>query len=204
MVEHKSNLWRKQMRIWRIGSALLLALSTLSPAGLAQEKPKSEEKPRAETHESTAVKVQLVFHEMDGNKIVKSLPYTLQLNALNSPELIHSGWTKLRMGSKVPIHVGANQISYQDVGTNIDARAANPGDGRFLLYISFERSWVDGEVAMPLAKDASAADNSGHVRNPIIRQFKSELDLKVRDGQTVEGTTATDPLTGKVIRVEVT
>src|SRR5262249_27962628 len=173
-------------------------------AGLAQEKPKSEEKPRAETHESTAVKVLLVFHEMDGNKIVKSLPYTLQLNALNSPELIHSGWTKLRMGRKVPIHVGANQISYQDVGTNIDARAANPGDGRFLLYVSFERSWVEGEVPMPIAKDASTEGSVSQFREPIIRQFRSELDLKVRDGQMVEGTTATDPISGKVIRVEVT
>jgi len=192
------------MKNWRTYPALLLALSILSPAGLAQEKPKAEEKPHVE---STAVKVQLVFNETDGGKTVKSLPYTLQLSALNAPDLVHSGWTKLRMGSKVPIYIGAStsQVQYQDVGTNIDARAANPGDGRFLLYISFERSWVEGEVAVPMSKDASATDSSvGHFREPIIRQFRSELDLKLRDGQTVEGTTATDPLSGKVIKVEVT
>src|SRR5262249_44709706 len=125
----------------------------------------------------------------------------------NESELIHSGWTKLRMGSKVPIYIGASgtQVQYQDVGTNIDARAANPGEGRFLLYVSFERSWVEGDVAVPVTRDPAAAESpSGHFREPIIRQFKSELDLKVRDGQTVEGTTATDPLSGRVIRVEVT
>ena len=97
------------MKTWCIYPALLLVLGILSPAGVAQEKPRPVEKPRVEnpveTRDSTPVKVQLVFHEMDGAKTVKSLPYTLQLNALNAPDLLHSGWTKLRMGSKVPVYV---------------------------------------------------------------------------------------------------
>jgi len=39
---------------------------------------------------------------------------------------------------------------------------------------------------------------------PVIRQFKAELNLIMRDGQTVESTIGTDPSTGRVSKIEVT
>jgi hypothetical protein len=38
----------------------------------------------------------------------------------------------------------------------------------------------------------------------VIRQFKAELNLVLRDGQTVESTVGTDPVTGRVSKIEVT
>jgi hypothetical protein len=64
---------------------------------------------------------------------------------------------------------------------------------------------VEGEVSVPVTKsDASPSDpTGGHFQEPIIRGFKSELDMKLRDGQPVESTVATDPISGKVVKVEI-
>jgi hypothetical protein len=184
-----------------------LVLALVAPPGFAQDRPKPEDKPRAEVAGTTPVRVQVVFSEMEGTKVTKSLPYSMYVNAVNAPEL-RPGWAKLRIGSKVPVYTGsaAGTVNYLDVGTNIDARASNAGDGHFLLSLLLERSWVEGDVAVPVTKsDSSQAETTiGHFREPIIRQFKSELDLKVREGQPIESTMATDPLSGKILRVEIT
>src|SRR5260370_39532226 len=96
-------------------------------------------------------------------------------------------------------------MTYLDVGTNIDARAAYSGDGRLLLQTKIERSGGEGGVSVPVAKsDGSASEtSSGHGQAPIVRQFVSEFDLKLREGQAVESTMATDPLSGNVLKVDV-
>jgi len=194
------------MKTTTIHVASLLLLGMLSPLGRAQDKPKAEEKPKSEA-QSTPAKALIVFTEYDGDKKVKSLPYTLYINAPDEPELKASTWARLRIGSRVPVYTGGTtgNMTYIDVGTNIDARAAHTGGGRFLVYLNLERSWVEGDVSVPVAKsDGSASETSaGHFREPIIRQFKTELNLKVREGQVVESTMATDPLSGRVLKVEV-
>jgi hypothetical protein len=186
-------------------SLMLLLFGVLSPFCLAQDKQKTEDGQKAEVR-TTPVKVQIVFTEFEGDKKVKSLPYTLYINALDAPEL-KPGWVKLRVGSRVPIYTGGTKenMTYLDVGTNIDARSAYAGEGRLLLYLRIERSWVEGGVSVPVAKsDSSASEtSSGHFQEPIVRQFVSEFDLKLREGQPVESTMATDPLSGKVLKVDV-
>ena len=186
-------------------SLAALLFGILSPFCSAQDKPKAEESQKAEVR-TTPVKVQIVFTEFEGDKKVKSLPYALYINALDAPEL-KPGWVKLRVGSRVPIYTGGTKenMTYLDVGTNIDARSAYAGEGRLLLYLRIERSWVEGGVSVPVAKsDSSASEtSSGHFQEPIVRQFVSEFDLKLREGQPVESTMATDPLSGKVLKVDV-
>lgn len=194
------------MRTKAIQLALLLLFSSLTPLGRAQDKPKAEEKPRSEAP-STPAKVLIVFTEYDGDKKVKSLPYTLYINAPDAPELGPGTWARLRIGSRVPVYTSASteNTTYIDVGTNIDARAAHTGGGRFLLYLNLDRSWVDGDATLAMMKSDSAPPDgpAGRFRKPVIRQFKSELDLKIREGQVVESTMATDPFSGKVLKVEV-
>ena len=194
------------MKTTTIYVASLLLLGMMSPLGRAQDKPKAEEKPKSEAP-STPAKALIVFTEYDGDKKVKSLPYTLYIKAPDAPELGPSTWARLRIGSRVPVYTGGTtgNMTYIDVGTNIDARAAHTGNNHFLVYLNLERSWVEGDVSVPVAKsDGSASETStGHFREPIIRQFKTELNLKVREGQVVESTMATDPLSGRVLKVEV-
>lgn len=96
-------------------------------------------------------------------------------------------------------------MTYLDVGTNMDARSAYTGEGRLLLQMKIERSWVEGDVSVPVAKsDGSVSEtSSGHFREPIIRNFTSELDLKLREGQSIESIVATDPISGKVLKVDI-
>jgi hypothetical protein len=165
----------------------------------AQEKPKSEG-PATEAHqtETTPLKISITFTEFEGDKKVKSLPYTTIVIADGkNPKSV------VKIGSRVPVYAGKEYgMQYMDVGSNIDCLAHRTKDNKFDLSLSLERTWVEGNV--PVAVDpATSAQSSGQFAEPIVRGFKSELSLTLRDGQTVESSFATDPLTGKVFRVEV-
>ncbi|HEY2548652.1 MAG TPA: hypothetical protein VGI46_21435 [Candidatus Acidoferrum sp.] len=191
------------MKTSKIQLTSLFLLAMLSPICLAQDKPKADDRAKAEV-QTTPIKVQIVFTELDGDKKVKTLPYSMYINAPDANE-IKPGWVKFRIGSRLPIYVGKNEMQYVDVGTNVDARSAYTGDGHVLLQMTLERSWVEGEVSFPMTKgDCSQLDSSaGHFQEPIIRGYKSELDLKLREGQPVESTVMTDPISGKLEKVEI-
>ncbi len=178
----------------------VIAVMMLALCAWAQEKEsKQEESAPARTTKLTALKVGVTFAEFEGDKKLKSLPYTLVVVAHDSPPY----FAKLRMGSRVPVYTGKeNGMQYLDVGSNIDCQASRTPDGSFDLRLSLDRSWVEGDVAVPVEKTPQPI--SGQFPEPIIRQFRSDLNLVLRDGQTVESTFATDPLSGKVFKVEVT
>jgi hypothetical protein len=192
------------MKIGPIHVASLVLLGMLSPLCRAQDKPKPEDKPKTEA-QTTPVKVSVVFTEYEGDKKTKSLPYTVYVNAPDAPEL-KSQWVKMRVGSRVPVYTGGStgNMTYLDVGTNIDARAAHTPEGHFLLYLNLERSWAEGYTLVPVQRPPEQMDpHAGSFQEPIIRNFRSELDLKLREGQVMESTMATDPISGKVMKVEV-
>jgi len=183
--------------------ALLVILTVL--AGIlaplpAQEKSNIDAKPP-----TTTLKVQVTIAETDGEKKVVNLPYTYYLRAGEGGPA--APWTKLRLGSRIPVYVGKeNAMQYLDVGTSIDSRAYNSENGRFDITLNLERSWVEGDVLVPMEK-ATAQTTDAHVgpfREPIIRQFKTELTLTMRDGQTTQSTLAADPLSGKIMSIIVT
>jgi hypothetical protein len=178
----------------------LWASLMLAPRALAQDKAKTEDQPAAgvRTEKMTPVKVAVTFVEFEGDRKVKSLPYTLVVVADGRPPS-----AKLRMGSRVPVYTGKeNGMQYLDVGSNIDCQATHGQDGNFELKLSLDRSWVEGDVSVPVEKTSSQL-SSGQFPEPVIRQFRSDLSLLLRDGQTVESTFATDPLSGKVFKVVV-
>jgi len=179
------------MKLSPIHVASLLLVSMLLPICRAQDKLKQEDKPRSEVS-TTPVKVSVVFTEYEGDKKTKSLPYTLYVNAPDAAEL-KPQWVKLRVGNRVPVYTGGDKgsFTYLDVGTSIDSRAAHTPEGYFLLYLNLERSSAEGSTL------------AGSFQQPIIRSFKSELDLKLREAQVMESTMATDPISGKVLKVEV-
>lgn len=188
------------MRKANFALAALLAFAIFTPCSPAQDKPRPDGKTPV-----TTLKVQVTFAEQDGEKKLANLPYTFFLNAADtSPS---SPWTKVRMGSRVPVYAGKDGgMQYIDVGTNIDARGLATDEGRFSISLNLERSWVEGDVLVPTEKPAGSTvdPNSGHFKEPIIRQFKTELTLTMRDGQTVQTTQATDPLSGRVLTITVT
>lgn len=179
--------------MWTVLAGFLAPLS-------GQEKSSTDAKPPAPT-----LKVQVTIAETDGEKKVLNLPYTYYLRAGEGGPA--APWTKLRLGSRIPVYVGKeNAMQYLDVGTSIDSRAYSSENGRFDITLNLERSWVEGDVLVPMER-ATAQTTDAHVgpfREPIIRQFKTELSLTMRDGQSTQSTLAADPLSGKVTSITVT
>jgi hypothetical protein len=185
------------------GALILIAVGLVFSRPLsAQEKSKPDDA-KADVH-PTPVKIQVVFAEFDGDKKVKSMPYTSHFTA-DAPHGLE--FARLRIGNRVPLYTGKeNGLQYVDVGMNIDLRAERLDDGRFGVKVALERSWVQGDVLIPVAKavDAQVAGSPGELKEPVIGQYKTDLYLLLRDGQTVESTLATDPLSGRLLKIEFT
>ena len=147
------------------------------------------------------LKVTVIFNEYDGDKKLSSLPYALFLKADESSHFVG----RVRMGVRVPIWTGAKDsaIQYNDVGSNLDCYAQAADDGKYVLDLSLERSSIylssGGKDEYPAA---SKIDEQS--RQPLLRTFRANLALMLRDGQTTQNTIATDPLNGHIVRVEVT
>lgn len=188
------------MRKAAIAACFAAALVVFTPWVSAQEKGKSDEIPsEARPTETTPVRLAVTFAEYEGDKKVKSLPYTLVVVADEKPPK----GSQLKMGSRVPVYAGKDGWQYLDVGSNIACHAYHAKDNKYDLRLDLDRSWVEGDVSVPVDGGASSPSSSGRFPEPIVRQFRSELSLTLRDGQTVESTFATDPLSGKVFKVEV-
>ena len=206
MVKHEEQKLKPFGEIMRkaiLVMAGFLAFTTISIRTCAQDNPKSEARKPA-----TTLKVQVTVTESDGEKKLSNLPYSFFIKATEaSPNGMPAPWTKVRMGSRIPVYVGKESgMQYLDVGTNIDARGFSSDDGRFDISLNLERSWVEGDVLVPMEKTpgATAEVASGHFKEPIIRQFKTELNLTMRDGQSIQSTQATDPLSGRILTITVT
>lgn len=163
----------------------------------------------AEQRKITPLKVVVVVTELDGAKKLSSLPYTFYVN---SDDVGRFATSQIRVGLRVPVATGTfangnggqavnTQFQYMDIGTNIDCSAVSTNDGRFKLSLSVERSYMttaDGNKG--LSSDGVMVSNV----NPITQRFTSSYDLLVRDGQNVEATSTTDPITGRVLQISVT
>jgi hypothetical protein len=194
-----------------------LALLSFVPAARAQEPAARPQEP-AEAREPrravtvTPLKVQLVFSKYQGEKKVASLPYALTCNANDRGPAI------LRMGIEVPVPMAPvkdsalMQIQYKNVGTNIDCRAMTVDDGRFRLELNVEQSSIYSAVEEkqrrpgPAGSDAAPLWGVTEVAggSPMFRSFRSTFAPVLRDGQTVQYTAATDPVSGEVVKIDVT
>ncbi len=178
---------------------LLAALCVQSPRLLAQEKsqdkPKSEEKAKP----SVPIKVQIVFTEFDGDKKISSMPYSFVVIADEKVGGYYS--TTLRTGVRVPIELDSKdqKITYLDIGSNIDCGIRTEDDGRFRLYLTFDRSALYPNKS---AEGERLVANPGG--QPLVRQFRAGENLILKDGQTSESLLSTDPHSGHTLRVSVT
>jgi hypothetical protein len=200
-----------------LSTAVAAALLALPVSGRAQEKPKPEaakpEAPKAEAAKEGAaerrgpqgvgLRVQLVISRFQGDKKLASLPYTFVVTTGGAR-------ARMRMGVDTPVPVtstseGGKQttsIQYRNVGTNIDCAAWDKGDGRYQLSIGVENS-----SALALEKGPTSGNPAGEANTtgvPLFRRFDANLDPWLRDGQSVQTVASTDPVTGEVVKIDVT
>ena len=151
------------------------------------------------------LKVQVVVSRYQGTKMVSSLPYTLAVVANDGEK------TSLRMGVEVPVPTTVfsgpkdgpatppiTSYNYRSVGTNIDCSARTVEDAMFRLDLAVE----DSSIFVAEKDNANAPPRV--VNTPSFRRFTSTFNVLLRDGQTVQHTSATDPVSGEVLRVDVT
>ena len=109
------------------------------------------------------------------------------------------------MGIQVPLRVkdAKAEIVYRDVGSNLDCSAETQADGRFKLNCSFEQSSLYSTDGEQRAKGSAVGDVS--LENvPLVRSFRSDATMLLRDGQSAQYVSATDPVSGEVLKVDVT
>ncbi len=186
----------KMIRLCAAALALVLAMT----AGIAaQDRPVAKQTP---------LKIQLVLSRHQGEKKLSSLPYVLWVTAAEPGK---SGeMTRLRMGVQIPVTTtvfasqekgGGPQTSYtyRDVGTNIDCHARTVGDGTFMVYLTVN----DTAVYFP-DKDRPQAGAPTSPIAPSFRNFTSNFNILLRDNQTAQYTTATDQVSGEVMKIDAT
>ena len=157
---------------------------------------------RAQQAPQVPVKMQVVFTEFEGDKKISSQPYTFYVNAGEPAR------TSVRVGVRVPIYTGGKetqaQFQYTDIGTNIDCKVIPAEGGQFRTELNLERSSAySSSGSMDNSPESKAELQTAKIQ-PTLRTFRSNVNLMLRDGQTLQSNMATDPATGRVLKVDVT
>jgi hypothetical protein len=198
--------------------AAATTLAALAMPGRAQEVPRAEA-PKPEGVKApderggmprSTVRVSLVIARYQGDKKVASLPYTLVVGTGGAR-------TRMRMGVDTPIPVTSVTVSepggpkpptsfqYRTVGTNVDCavwerdRMSEAGQRETVYRVSLN---VENSSAFS-GPDARAA-GGGVEGAPLFRRFETAIEVGLRDGQTVQTVASTDPVTGEVVKIDVT
>jgi hypothetical protein len=193
-----------------LGLAAARGSAQESPPPARPESPKAEsESPKAERRmpldlrctPGAALRVQLLITRLQGEKKLASLPYTFVVSARPSSTCPMTR-VRMRMGVDTPVPTSGpdepgkptrRSVQYQTVGTNVDCSADDLGDGRYKLSLTVENS-----SALPGDK-TPGIDMSGY---PLFRKFEISVEPILRDGQKAETVSATDPVTGEVVKID--
>lgn len=158
------------------------------------------------------VKVEIVLSRSQGDKKVSSLPYTIWANA-------NGNNVSLRLGVDVPVGASlvttgnentsgsgrsttttsstTNRVEFRNVGTSIDCVIRQTPDGRFWVRLQVQDSSIfasDSEARPPLK-----------LADPMaFRTFTFSNELSMRDGQSVQWASATDKITGEILKLDAT
>ena len=187
----------------RFGVAALVLVITAA-VGAQESKPALSVTATSPKVVQTPVKIQLVLSRYLGEKKLSSLPYLLWVTAAS--DLGRTDRTNRRMGVKIPVTstviagsgVTTPSYSYQDVGTNIDCTAQVIGDGTFKVSLTVS----DTSIYFSDKDKSQAIPTTPSI--PSFRSFTSNFSILLRDGQTAQYTTATDQVSGEVLKIDAT
>jgi hypothetical protein len=190
-------------------SAIVLTLVALALLPVAaQDKPPTPQPsatppPSSGPGRQVPLRIQLTLTRFQGEKKVSSVPYVLGV-------LTNAQKTSLRMGVQIPVvmtvfgskseaaaMIPQSSYSYKDVGTNIDCQAQDVGNGMYNLVITVDDSTIQLDRTESTEEKKLARDV------PAFRSFRASFAMMLRDGQTMQYASATDPISGEVVKVDV-
>jgi hypothetical protein len=181
-------------------SLFMLIATTLLVAGLGtaqdakpspqsqQSMPNAHQSPARETY-----RLDYTITEMEDGKKINSRAYSVMCEDEGSPTR-----GNIKVGSRVPVVTGAPSpgggpanLTYLDVGVNIEARLTNTADGSLSLQSEIEMSSIaDGTVP----NQASA---------PVIRQLRSSTNNAITVGKPVVISVADDVGSHRQFQIQV-
>jgi hypothetical protein len=184
-------------RTLKLIPAIVVLLTTVSFAAQDGVQPPPSARPSG----PVSLKVSLVFTRSQGDKKISSVPHVLWVTA-------NENRTSLRMGTQIPVPTTvfgkegerSQTYSYRDVGTNIDCGANTTSDGAFKLVLTV----TDSSVYYPDQSEPAFKSTIATSGAPAFRNFTSTFTLVLRDGQTAQSTSATDPVSGQVTKLDAT
>jgi len=183
-----------KLRLLTLG--ILMCLVTVPSLSRAQEQAKKPNDDQV-THLRVDIRLTEVTPSNGKSKdIIGSFPYTLYV--ASKPRAFNLQGS-LRLGVRVPVATGSNSSDYMNVGTDIDCRATTLDDGGYDLNITVNRS----SIYTAAQGDTENQQIRALPDRPIIRNFNTQFDVALRDGETKQGTSATDPLNGHVLNITV-
>jgi len=203
------------MRTRFLTRVALIAAIAVAPLA-AQDKPPvpqpTPEKPAAASRRIPApvpIRVTVQLSRYQGEKRISNMPYIVGVMA--------SGYgpgpkSSLRMGVDVPVATTifggdgkaspVSSYNYRNVGTNIDCTAtfdeATPGLFQLTLTVT------DSSLGLESSKRVGGTSTGVVADVPSFRNFNSSFTALLRDGQTMQYTSATDPVTGELMKIDVT
>lgn len=182
----------------KIVTVALVLLTTAAVAAQDAQPAAAQNKPAPVA--PVSLKVSLVFSRYQGEKKLSSVPHTLWVTTGDR--------TSLRLGTQVPVPTtvlkegtgSVQSYNYKDVGTNIDCSATPLPDGAYRLNITI----TDSSVYYPDQTDSAIRSSMASTGAPAFRNFNSTFTIVLRDGQTGQSTSVTDPVSGQVIKLDAT
>ena len=184
-------------------SIFIIALLAVVPCGSAF----AQQAPAKPASIRVPMRVQFVLSTYQGEKKIGSLPYTLSLNSSDAP-------TQLNVGAKVPtptVVVNATtggstpSYTYNQIGVSIRCSVAVLDDGVFSVTMNVQDSSVFMSPGAGGPTPAGSVNSMPFVNGiPVFKNFEMSSTLLLKDGQTSQLTSAADPVSGDLMKVDVT
>lgn len=167
-------------------------LLVLSGTASAEEK--------AEPRAVTPLRVNMVIAKQLGEKKVSNLAYAFPCNANDRK-------VTMKMGVEVPVPVRKGEgveFQYRNVGANIECESSPLPDGRFALRLAVELSSLYSPAGAPTSAVDRRRMEDQSSSPPAFRTSMSMFSLALRDGQTAQSVSGTEPTTGEIVTFDVT
>lgn len=156
----------------------ITAVLLLAAALAAQERQPPPPPPPAG---QTTYRLEYTITEMEGAKKLQSRNYSMQV--------LERGDARMRVGNRIPITTGAEQVQYMDIGVSIDARATT----------------IDAHtVRVRTGIEVNSLASTESSRRPIIRNFNNQVETIIPLDKPIQLTSQDEPGTSTTFQVTVT
>jgi hypothetical protein len=143
------------------------------------------------------LRVQVTISRFEGERKVAAMPYSLLVNAGDRDNRV-----ALRIGVAVPIaNAGkdGSTVTVHDIGTNMDCTATPADSGRFRITLALNYSSVYESDQRHLQATPPRPGDS----TQLVRSFTTSFSMLLRNGENGQSLAATDPVTGEVMKIDV-